>query len=343
MKKSRIVQDLACFTIILALLSLLSGGSLAARDSSEHGNGNPDQMREDALSSYKNETDNVSKTSSSESDAKQEQKNLSAKSQTNISGYKQERKQLEEELQFHGQEYREAKGNFLKIRNRIRAEELDPNSEEALNATKLYLTSSINYMIAHLSNVKSNMAYSNGNGTEEKIIAIDEKIKLLEVEKTNISNASNQEELLVVVRFIRGVWNNAEKNSLSGAGQTVSEKIGKFLEESENLSETLGVKVENLKKTGANTAELEIKLASYVSYLKSAQETKDAAESIYNGENVTREDMQMANNYLRQSLKDISKANKILREIFGELKDYEIEKGNGTETKNLTESRLKAA
>ena len=41
MKKSRIVQDLACFTILLTLLSLLSGGSLAARNSSDHVNSNP--------------------------------------------------------------------------------------------------------------------------------------------------------------------------------------------------------------------------------------------------------------------------------------------------------------
>lgn len=342
MKKSRVVRYLACFTIILTLLSLLPGGSLAARDSSERGNGNPNQyIREDDPGSFKNETDNTGRAGSAESNARQEQKNLSAKSRNKISEYKQERKQFEEELQFHKQEYREAKENFLKIRNRIQAEELDPNSEEALNATKLYLNSSINYMIAHLSNVESNMANSNGNGTEEKIISIDEKIKLLEAEKTNVSNASSQKELVDVVRSVRGVWNNAEKTSLANAGQTVSEKLGEFLEESENLSEKLGEKVENLKETGVDTAELETKLASYTSYIKSAQEKKEAADSIYNGENVTREDMQTANNYLRQSIKDISKANKILREIFGELKDCEIEKGNGTEVKNITELKPK--
>lgn len=207
MKKSRVVLYLACFTIIITVLSLLPGGSLAARDSSENGNSNPNQyMREVVLSSDKNKTDNADEANSSKSDAKPEQKNLRAKSRNNVSEYKQERKQLKEELQFHKQEYKVAKGDFLKIRNRIRAEELNPNSEEALNATKLYLNSSINYMIAHLSNVKGNMEYSDGNGTEEKIIAIDEKIKLLEAEKAEIANASSQEELLVVVRSVRGVW-----------------------------------------------------------------------------------------------------------------------------------------
>jgi len=336
MKKSRIVQNLACFTIILTLLSLLPGGSLAARNSSDHGNSNQNQyMREDTLVSY-NETDNVGESSSSESDVKQEQKNLSTKNQNNVSDYKQERKQLEEELQLHKQEYNEAKEDFLKIRNRIRAKELDPNSEEALNATKFYLNSSINYMISHLSNVESNMEYSSGNITDEKVIALDEKIKLLEVEKANVANASSQEELLVVVRSVRGVWNDAEKISISSAGQTVSEKIGEFLEKSENLSERLGVKVEGLRETGVDTSELEIKLASYISYIKSAQEKKVMADSLYSGENVTLKDMRTANNYLRQSLNDISKANKLLREIFDKLKNCETEENNGTEVRNLT-------
>lgn len=339
MKKSRIVQDLACFTIILTLLSLLPGGSLAARNSSDHGNVNQNQyMREDALVSY-NETYKVGEANSSESNVKQEQKNQSTKNRNKVPGYKQERKQFEEELQFHKQEYNEAKENFLKIRDLIWAKELDPNSKEALNATKSYLNSSINYMIAHLSNVESNVEYSNGNRNDEKVIAIDEKIKLLEVEKLNVANASSQGELLVVVRSVRGVWNDAEKISLSSAGQTVSEKIGEFLEKSENLSERLGVKIDDLKETGIDTSELEIKLASYTSYIKSAQEKKVTADSLYSGENVTREEMRTANNYLRQSLNDISKANKLLREIFGELKNYETGENNGTESRNLTEFR----
>ncbi|PAV11882.1 chromosome segregation ATPase [Methanosarcina spelaei] len=334
MKKSRIVQDLACFTIILTLLSLLVPGcSLAARNSYDHGNGSQNQyMHEDTLVSY-NETDNMDESSSSESDVKQEQKNLSTENRSEVSEYKQERKQFENELQLHKQEYNEAKENFLKIKDRIRAKELDSNSEEAVNATKSYLNSSINYMIAHLSNVESNMEYSNGNETNEKVTVIDEKIRLLEVEKLNVANASSQGELLVVVRSVRGIWNDAEKISLSSAGQTVSEKIGEFLEKSESLSERLGVEIKDMKETGIDTSELEIKLASYISYIKSAQEKKVMADSLYSGENVTREDMRTANNYLRQSLNDISKANKLLREIFVKLKNYETEE-NGTKARN---------
>ena len=313
MEKSRVFRCLAYLTIMLILLSILPEVSLAAKDSSEHGKGNQDKyMREDVRNSSNNETDDAGGVGDSAADKGRLQNNSGVKDRNKISDHNQEKNQLKEELQIHKEEYKEAKGDFLKIRNLVRAGKLDPNSEEALNATKLYLNSSINYMIAHLSNVKSNMAYSNGNGTEDRIIFIDEKIKLLEAEKANVTNASSQEELVVVVRSVRGTWNNAEKTSLAGTGQTVSEKIGELLEKSENLSEKLGIKVDNLNETGVDTTDLATKLASYNFYINSAQENKEAADAIYSGENVTREDMEEANNYLRKSLSDINKANDLI-------------------------------
>jgi hypothetical protein len=325
MKKLRFIRYLTYFTIILTLLSVLPGGAFAAKASSE-GNGDRNQhMQEEPRSSYGNEINNTSDANNSKSDPKRLQNNLSVKDQDRIFEYEQERKQVKEELQLQRKEYQESKKDFLKILDRIRAEELDPNSEEVLNGTKLYLNSSINYMIAHLSNVKSNMEYSKGTVTEEKIAAIDEKIKLLEADRAEVANASTRKELVAVVRSVREVWESAQKISLGGAGQAVSEKIGEFLDKSEILSEKLDVKIKKLKETGSDTSDLEIELTSYKSYIKSAQEKKVEADSIYNDKNVTRENMIKANNYLRQSLIDINKANKLLRQIFEELKGYETD------------------
>jgi chromosome segregation ATPase len=291
-------------------------------------------VREEVRESSKNETDDTGGSDGSVADKESIQNNSGVKDQNKISDHKQEKNQLKEELQIHKQEYKEAKGEFLKIRNLVRAGKLDPNSEEALNATKFYLNSSLGYMIAHLSNVKSNLAYSNGNGTEEKIIDIDEKIKLLEAENANVTHASSQEELAVIVRSVRGVWNNAEKASLESAGKTVSKKIEESLERSENISVKLGAKISNLNKTGINTSDLDTKLANYSFYINSAKQNKETADVIYGGENVTREDMQKANNYLRQSLSDINKANDIIKQILNELKEYRTEKGNETGDEN---------
>ncbi|WP_243684451.1 hypothetical protein [Methanosarcina barkeri] len=143
-------------------------------------------MREDVRNSSNNETDNIGDAGDSAVDKERFQNNSSVKDRNRTLEHKQEKNQLREELQVNKQEYNEAKGDFLKIRNLVRAGKLGPNSEEALNASKLYLNSSVNYMIAHLSSVKSNVAYSSGNGTDEKAIDVDEKIKLLEAEKLKL-------------------------------------------------------------------------------------------------------------------------------------------------------------
>ena len=147
MKISKNFQFLAYLIIMLILLSIIPEVSFAAKDSSGHGKSNQDKyMRGDARNSSNNETDDTGDAGDSEADKERRQNNSSVKDRNRTLEHKQEKKQLREELQVNKQEYNEAKGDFLKIRNLVRAGKLDPNSEEALNATKLYLNSSVNYM-----------------------------------------------------------------------------------------------------------------------------------------------------------------------------------------------------
>ncbi|MCC4771816.1 chromosome segregation ATPase [Methanosarcina sp. DH2] len=352
MKKSRIVRYLAYVTFILILFCVLPGGSLATRDSSGHGNGvqyagenitdsvTDIGSEKDPENYKKNNVEGANGTDNSYSENMQDQDGILTKDQDRISAYKFERKQIQEKLQLQKEEYREAKGDFLKVRNQIKAGNLDPNSEEAVNATRLYLNSSISYMVIHLENVKTNMQYSNGNGTEERIAAIDENIKLLEAEQAEVASASSQQEFAIAVRSVRGVWDNAQKISLTSAGQTVSQKVGEFLDKSGKLSEKLEADIESLNETGVNTAQLATRLASYNLYIKAAHEKKEAADSIYEDENSTRENLKVANNYLRESLNNVNKANQILRVIFDELKKYNLEEVNEIGVKNSIETEL---
>jgi hypothetical protein len=341
MKKLRFMRYLTYFTIIFTLLIVLSGAAFAAKPSpAEQGNQNRN-MQEDSGNSYINEMNNTSDANISEASPERLSGNLSVKNQNRISEYKHERQKIEEELELQRKEYQQAKKDFLKVKNRIRAEELNPNSNEALDATKLYLNSSISYMIAHLSNVKNNMEYSNGNGTEKTITSIGEKIELLEAEKVKVANASSQKELAATVRSVRETWEDAQKISLGGSGQIVSEKVGEFLNKSETLSDILETRIENLNKTGADISDLRIKLASYRSYLKSAQYKKKDADSVYEDQNATRENLVEANNYLLQSISDINKANKLLKDIFEELKKHENPKNNEDEVESNPRTKLK--
>ncbi|AKB37681.1 hypothetical protein MSSAC_3091 [Methanosarcina siciliae C2J] len=342
MKKSRIVRYLAYVTFILILFCILPGGSLAAKDSSEHGNG-VQYDSESITGSENSEKDSIEAangTDSSYSEKVQDKDKVKTETQDTISAYKLERDRIQEELQLQKEEYRGAKEDFLEVRNQIQKGKLDSDSEEALNATRLYLHASINYMILYLENVKTNIQYSNGNGTEERIVAIDENIRLLKAEQAGVANASNQQEFVVTVQSVRGVWNNSRKASLTGAGQTVSERVGGFLDKSDDLSRKLETTIESLNTTEVNTGELETRLTSYKLYLKAAREKKEAADVIYEDENATLGNLGVANNYMRESLNNVNRANQILRVIFDDLKGYNLEEVNGTGVENSNETEL---
>jgi hypothetical protein len=323
MKKLVVVRYLAYITFILITFSILSGEAFAAKSSPESGDGNQyaDENTIDT-ENYINSSEETNSTESSSSESVKEKDRNQIRDRDKYTAYKLERKQIQEDLHLQKSEYREAKGDFLKVRNQIQTGKLNPGSEEAIDATKVYLNSSISYMIAHLKNVKTNMQYSNGNGTEEKIAAIDESIKQLEAEQAAVEDASSQKELITSVISVRGIWTSAQKASLAGAGQIVSQKIGEFLDKSENLSEGLEVQIHNLNETGVNTADLQTRLASYNLYITAAQEKKAAADYIYEDENSTKKDLEVANNYLRESLNNANKANQILKVIFDELKEH---------------------
>jgi hypothetical protein len=374
MKKSEVIRYLAYVTFILILFCLLlPGDSLAARDSSDHGDGvqhenenvtnsgnserdgaenagtgsensKKDSIEDGGTSSANSKKDSgeyVNSTNNSYPDKAQNQDKVQTQAQDRISAHNLEKKQIQEELQLQKDQYREEKEDFLEVRNQIQTGKLNPNSKEAVNTTRTYLISSIDYMIIYLENVKINIQNSNGNGTEDRVAAIDGNIKLLDAEKAEVANSSSQKELLVTVRSVRETWNNSQKASLKGAGQTVSERIKEFLDKSWTLSEKLETDIESLNATGVNTDDLETRLTSYKLYLKAAQEKKEAADSIYEDENATREKLVVANNYLRESLNNVNKANQILRVIFDDLKAYNLEEIKETWVENSTETELK--
>jgi hypothetical protein len=185
---------LTYFTIILISFSVLAGVASASKDSSME---NRDQViQNNSGISNINETNNTSEVKTSEYVPGGLLGNSDEKNQSEITQYEQKRQKIKEELEHQRDDYHKAKKDFLKIKSRIRSGELNPNSDEALNGTKLYLNSSINYMIAHLSNVKNNIEYSDSNGTEKIVTAIEGKIKLLETERAAVTNSSNQKDNL---------------------------------------------------------------------------------------------------------------------------------------------------
>ena len=95
-----------------------------------------------------------------------------------------------------------------------------------------------------------------------------------------------------------------------------------------------------MNKTGVNTTNLETKLASYNALMDSARENNEAAKKIYTKENATEEELQKAAGYMQNALREIKEANKVLKEIFGELEQYRIEETNRNRIRNVPENEL---
>jgi hypothetical protein len=198
-------------------------------------------------------------------------------------------------------------------------------------------------MIAHLEKVQYNLEQSNGNGTEARITAIEERISQLQEEKKAIERAEDLEDIINVTQSVRGVWNNVKNRTALETGQTAGEKIDDVTNKSESISNKLEKELEKLNETGINTTELEAKLASYNALMDSARKNNEAAKEIYNKENATEEELLKADSYLQSALKEIKEANQILKEIFGELGQYRIEETNRNRARNIPETELNNA
>lgn len=363
MEKVRFRQYLAYFTIILILLSVLPSGAFAAKGETGHENGNSAKSIDTSQSIDRNKSINknqsidrnqfLNKNQSIDRNQSLHENQSTYKKPINFTsngtygwadinnssilerGHLQEKvrdmkeekelkkEELKEQLQSERTEYQAVKNDFLQVRKQLHEGSLDPDSEEVMNATRRYLNSSLEYMIAQLVNVRGNIEASNGNGTQNRVTALNEQIYRLQAERENVENASTFKDFELAATSVRGAWNNSRKVSLTEAGQTVSEQIEDFLEKSDNLSANIETSIEALNENGTNTTELEGKLADYEVLVSAAKEKKNAADAIHEDENATVEELEEANNYLREALSDINEAKGIVKEIFGELKDLE--------------------
>lgn len=326
-KLGKVIHYASCLTVILIVLSILSTAALA-------GNG----------AGASNDAKNV-KTLETLQKKDLIRENIQARNQTEngtlervqLQEETQERTQLKEQLKIQKSNYQNSRKNFLAIRKQLRSGDY---GDEELGITRTYMNSSIDYMIAHLEKVQYNIEQSNGNGTEARIAAIEDRIIQLQEEKNAIGEAEDLEDLVNATESVRGVWNNVKNRTAVETGQTACESLDKLVNKSEAVSNKLDKEIKTLNKTGINTTELEAKLANYNTLIDSARENNEAAKKIYNEENATQEELQKADNYQQSALKEIKEANQILKEIFGELGQYRIEEASRIRAQNSRETKF---
>ncbi len=322
MEKSKtVLHYISCFIIMLLIFGILSATALAKDGTGTSNATSNDTEDKKPLETFQKKeliTEKAHKNSQTENGT-------------------QEREQLKEGLKIQKNNYQTSRQNFLAIRKQLRSGDY---GEKELEITRTYLISSIDYMIAHLEKVQYNLEQSNGNDTETRIATIEDRISQLQKEKEAIESVEDLEDFTVAVKSVRGIWNNVKNSVDTETGKTASEKIDKCVDKSETFSNKLGKEIESMKATGINTTALESKLSSYNALMDAAREKNDEAKKIYNKENATSAELQKANGYLQSTLIDLKNANLILKELFGELKQYRIERNNETKVKNILNAGL---
>ena len=241
-------------------------------------------------------------------------------------------------LQFKS-EYTQSRDNFRNINEQIRNNSIPPNSDIAINATKNYMLSTVDYMIVQLDNIKQN-AQSLGN-QNDKVEQMEYYIEQLETERANLENIDDSKDLADTAQNILTIWREAYSQSESISFDTMTKRIEDYLTQTESYSIRIENEITNLSDAGRDTGHIEELYMKYRQLIEEAENNYESALSI--AENRSDEQsLKEAMSYLQISREYIDEANTVLRDLFtiienernGQVKLNSSEKlssnGNGT-------------
>ena len=196
--------------------------------------------------------------------------------------------------------YQAAKTNFANVKS----QNPNLNTEEAINATKEYLISSIDYILTFL------------DEEEDK-----DYIELLEEEREAVEEASTRQELAESAKNIRSIWNDVRKERVVSKGKVIDNKVGAVIQTSRNVATRLESEIARMEQNGQDVSDLEEMLGKYNELIASAEQNQEHARYAYMyGEGTDAENIREANQYFTEAGQEITEANALLRNMFGEIK-----------------------
>ncbi|WMW23300.1 hypothetical protein RE476_05595 [Methanolobus mangrovi] len=190
--------------------------------------------------------------------------------------------------------YGEATENFL----RIKANNSALNTEEAIEATKEYLNSTIDVMIESLEN--------------------EEYIEKLNEEKEDIAAATTRAELAECAQDIREIWREARDERTSSTTTSINNKLTAVMRISETMTLRLENEIARIEKNGEDVTGLQEMLVEYKAHIAEAREYQEQAMIA----NTNRERQSQGFQNMKQAGLSIKEANAVLGDMLTELKQY---------------------
>lgn len=324
--RSKIMGMFAYLVIVLMVLSTLPIGALAAEDDAQNSASDElgtDRENADGIDDV-NDTDDIDDTDDVDD-------RRSVRERVDIRKDRMEtRKDVRTRFTSDGVEYRtkerienvrndysDAKKDFHELRIKIKNKEASADSVEVVEATRAYMIHTIEYMITHLETIKEN----NGNAEASEII--DEYIVQLEQQKENVESAQTRQEFAEAAKEVRNIWKDAEKRAKYFAGKSVDRRLDNYLAKSDALSLRIEGEINRLRDAGEDVEDLEEMLAEYNELIEEAKQNQELARETIRDRNGDDDDsVDEANKYMREATRNIQEANKVLKDLFDELKSH---------------------
>ena len=213
-------------------------------------------------------------------------------------------------------EYADSKKVFQDLKIKVNNGKISADSDDAINATRAYVNNSIQVMIRHLETIKEN------TGDSDKSI-IDGYIEQLNLQQEKIESAQTRQEFAEAAKEVRKIWNDAQKRAKYIAGKTVDNRLNNYLVKSDAIALRIESEIKRISEAGENVEELEEMLAKYNELIGQAKENQELArETIRNRNGDDEGSIDDANRYMREATRNIQEANKVLKELFDELKSH---------------------
>ncbi len=310
--RPKAMKMFAYLAVVLMLVSVLPAGALAA--------GNDENMASSGAGAYSYDADqNQTRdrlNATDDTPGNEVAKQTRGAIQSDAAQYRSAKERIETTRN----NYADAKNDFEDMKIKINNKKASADSPEAVEATRAYMNHTIEYMWAHLENVRANAV-----NTADDSETIDEFIAQLQEQQRYVESAQTGKEFADAAKEVRKIWADAEKSAKYFAGESVNNRLNNFLVKSESLSLRLESEIERLNAEGEDTEELEEMLAEYNELIGEAKQNQErAGETIQNRNGQSDDDVSDANQYMHQATENIQEANKVLKEIFDELKSHRI-------------------
>lgn len=223
--------------------------------------------------------------------------------------------------------YKTFRQQLLNARQKYRKFKNVENKAEYETNARIFLERTVDVLIKKLEALKNWVSNRRGISETERqtiIAEIDEDINWLKDKKPGIATATPL-QIKEKAKEIREYWKNHRVHVKRIIAQVWGARLSWSIERFENVSAKIAVKIDELKTTGRDTAQLETWLDDFNQKISTAKEKKEMAKEKYqaisslaDADKLFRQAHQFikeANNYLRQAHQDLVKIVKEMKKL----------------------------